>query len=121
MPTEPRTITLAQAVHKAVEVCEDSTSEGLVEMLDHFQDADEPITAIPDVPQRLDEKLGPIEFDEPDGALSMARAVVTYLAFRRDEIDEDPVALLRLAARAEFDGGPPDYVARWLSDQDITV
>jgi hypothetical protein len=62
-----------------------------------------------------------MEFDEPDGALSMARAVVTYLAYRRDEIDEDPIELLRLAARAEFDADPPGYVARWLSDQGVAV
>jgi hypothetical protein len=49
----------------------------------------------------------------------MARAVVTYLAYRRDEIDAPPVELLRLAARAEFDGDPPDYVARWLELQGV--
>jgi hypothetical protein len=40
--------------------------------------------------------------------------VVTYLRYRRDEINATDVELLRLAARAEFDGRPPDYVARWL-------
>ncbi len=41
----------------------------------------------------------------------MAAAVAVYLAHRRDELDEDPVHVLRMAARAEFDGHPPENVA----------
>jgi hypothetical protein len=44
----------------------------------------------------------------------MAAAVTVYLAHRRDEVDEDPVDVLRRAARAEFDGNPPANVANWL-------
>jgi hypothetical protein len=121
MPTEPETPTLAQIVHRAVEVCEDSTAESLDELLERFEDADEPITAVEDVEARLEREMGPVDFDEGDGALTMARAVITYLAHRRDEIDEDPVELIRLAARAEFQGHPPDYVARWLADQGIEI
>jgi hypothetical protein len=73
------------------------------------------------VERRLDEALGPPDADELDGALTMARAVVVYLAHRRDEIDEDPIELLRLAARAEFHGHPPPHVARWLEQQGITA
>jgi hypothetical protein len=121
MATEPQPLTLAQAVHRAVEVCEDSTSQGLDEMLERFEDEDEPISAVDDIERRLDERLGPIEADEDDGALTMARAVVVYLAHRRDEIDADPVELLALAARSEFSGHPPDHVASWLSQQGIAV
>jgi hypothetical protein len=51
----------------------------------------------------------------------MAIAVATYLAFRRDELDEDPTDLLRLAARAEFDGSPPDNVRAWLAEQGVEI
>lgn len=121
MPTEPQPVTMAQVVHRAVEVCEDSTSQSLDELLERFEDDDEPVTAIPDVQERLDVALGPPDADEDDGALTMARAVIVYLAHRRDEMDADPVELLRLAARAEFDGHPPDPAARWLSEQGITI
>lgn len=121
MPTEPQPLTLAQVVHRAVEVCEDSTSQGLDELLERFEDADEPIAGVEDVEARLTAEMGPVEFDEDDGALTMARAVVVYLAHRRDELDEDPVELLALAARAEFHGNLPDHVARWLAQQGITV
>jgi hypothetical protein len=60
-------LTLAEVVHRAVEVCQECSSDG------------------------------------------------------RDEVDADPVELLRLAARAEFHGGPPEAAARWLADQGIKV
>jgi len=121
MPTEPQPVTLAQAVHKAVEVCEDSTSDGLDELLARFEDADQPITSVEDIERLLDESLGPPAADEGDAALTMARAVIVYLAHRRDEIDADPVELLSLAARAEFGANPPEHVALWLSEQGIAV
>jgi hypothetical protein len=46
--------------------------------------------------------------------------VITYLRFRRDEVDVSDPELLRLAARAEFNGKPPDYVAQWLAQQGVT-
>lgn len=112
-------MTLAQVVHRAVEVCEDSSSEGLDELLERFEDADEPITGIEDVGARIDAEMGPVEFDEDDGSLTMARAVIVYLAHRRDELGEDPGELLRLAARAEFHGQPPPHVSRWLTEHGI--
>jgi hypothetical protein len=121
MPTEPQPPTLAQVVHRAVQVCEDNASEGLDELLERFEDADEPITAVEDVEQRLDEKLGPPDADEGDASLTMARAVVVYLAHRRDELDDDPVELLALASRAEFGSHPPEHVARWLELQGVAI
>jgi hypothetical protein len=43
------------------------------------------------------------------------------LAFRRDEMDDDPEDVLRLAIRAEYDGHPPDNVRRWLEEQGVPV
>jgi hypothetical protein len=119
MPTEPEPITLAQVVHRAVEACEDSSSQGLDELLERFEDADEPVTAVEDVEARLEAEMGPVDFDEDDGALTMARAVIVYLAHRRDELDQDPIELVRLAARAEFHGQPPPHVEEWLVGQGI--
>jgi hypothetical protein len=121
MPTEPQPITLAEVVHKAVEACDDSSSDALSELLARFEDDDEPITGVEDVEARLDAAIGPPEFDDGDAAVTMARAVILYLAHRRDELGEEPVELLRLAARAEFHGKPPAHVQRWLSEQGIEV
>jgi hypothetical protein len=119
MPTEPEPVTMSEVVRTAVEVCDDGTSEGLDDLLLRFEDADEPITSVDDVEQRLDEALGPADADEDDAPLTMARAVVVYLAHRRDELGAAPVELLRLAARAEFHGDPPEHVSRWLAEQGV--
>jgi hypothetical protein len=121
MPTEPQPVTLAQVVHRAVEVCDDATGESLDDLLRRFEDADEPIAAVEDIEERLDETLGPSDVDDDDPAFTMARAVIVYLAYRRDEIEEDPSELLRLAARAEFHGKLPPRIAQWLSRQGIEV
>ncbi|MCW3034600.1 MAG: hypothetical protein QOK19_1221 [Solirubrobacteraceae bacterium] len=123
MPTEPPPLTVARAVHRAVEVCEiGELDEPLEELLLRFEDDDEPIHAVENIELRIDESLGAIDPDwEQSGSLSMARSVVVYLAYRRDEIDADAEELLRLAARAEFAGHPPPPVAQWLQLAGIAV
>jgi hypothetical protein len=118
MPTEPEPVTLAEVVRIAVETCDDG-SESLDDLLTRFEDDDEPISAIEDIETRLDETLGPPELDADDPAFTMARAVIVYLAHRRDEVGAPPIELLRLAARAEFHGDPPEDVARWLTEQGV--
>ncbi len=122
MPTNPQPVTLAEVVHKAVEVCADGSQDALDELEQTFEDADEPIAAIGDIEELLDERIGPPEFDDPEvePAFAMARAVILYLAHRRDERDAEPAELLRLAARAEFDGKPPAAVQQWLAEHGVT-
>lgn len=120
MPTEPAPLTLAQVVHRAVETCDDGSSEALDELSARFEDADEPIAAIDDIERRLDEAIGPREEDE-DPAFTMACAVIVYLAHRRDEYEADPTELLALAARAELEGQPPAAVTVWLERQGVAL
>jgi hypothetical protein len=49
----------------------------------------------------------------------MAQAVTLYLAHRLDEVDDDPDEILKLAARSEFDGDPPEPVRQWLERNGI--
>jgi hypothetical protein len=121
MPTEPESVTVSEVVHRAVEVCEDSTSESLDELLEKFEDDDRPISAVEDAEEMLNERIGPPDFDDLDAALTMARAVIVYLAHRRDELEGGRLELLRLAARAEFDGRPPDHVKQWLTEQGVSL
>ena len=116
MPTEPEPLTLSRAVHRAVEVCDPEGGDDLLaELLARFEDRDEPISAVADVEQQLAEATGALDPEGDDPALTMAGAVATYLAFRRDQADADPERLLQLAADAEFDGNPPEPVASWLA------
>jgi hypothetical protein len=123
MSPEPEPLTLAAAAQRAAEVADPRDDDPDVgEFLSHLDDADEPITAVADLSDRVEEAR---RWVDPEGdlpAVTMAAAITTYLAFRRDEVDEPREHLLRLAARSEFDGGePPDEVAEWLAGQGVEV
>jgi sirohydrochlorin ferrochelatase len=122
MPTEPAPVTLAQVVHRAAEVVDpEGADQDVVDLLVRFEDADEPVTSIDDVELRIAEGAGTIDPQEESGPVQVARAVATYLAFRRDEVTDDPDEIVRLAIRAEYDGAPPAPVADWLALNDLEV
>jgi hypothetical protein len=122
MPTDPAPVTLAQAVHRAVDVVDpEGADQDVVDLLARFEDDDEPIAAIEDPELRLAEATGAIDPQEESGPVQVARAVATYLAFRRDEVAEDADELVRLAIRAEYDGHPPQPVADWLQLNGVEI
>ncbi len=122
MPTEPAPLTLADAVHRAVRAVDPSgLGDSSGEVLERFEDRDEPIASLQDPEQMLAEILGAIDPQEEDGRIQMIRAAATYLAFRRTEVTDDDEHLLRLAARAEYDGDPPEPVRLFPEDRGIAL
>jgi len=120
MPTEPQPVTLAQIVHRAGEVVDPQGGDPDVsDFVVRFEDADEPVTAIEDVEQRIAEAAGALDPQQESGPLQVAAAIATYLTFRRDETNGDPDEIVRLAVRAEFDGKPPRSVSNWLDLNEI--
>ena len=118
MPTEPAPVTLAEVVRRAVEVCDPENADAdLGDLLLRFEDADEPVTAVEDLERRLAGAEEAVDPELRNPAVSMAVAVALYLAHRRDEMDDDPADILRLAARAEWRGDPPRVVVEWLAGQ----
>jgi hypothetical protein len=51
----------------------------------------------------------------------MAAATILYLARRRDELRGEPDKILRLSARAEWKGDPPEQVRDWLADRNVEI
>jgi hypothetical protein len=123
MPTQPEPVTLSEVVHRAVTVADPDGHEGLDDLLARFEDDDEPLgaTTAAIAEQRIAEAAGALDPQAEDPALQMAAAVATYLAFRRDEVGAGPAELLTLAARAEYDGDPPELVRAWLGERGIAV
>jgi hypothetical protein len=123
MPTDPAPVTLSEVVHRAVQVVDPDGGDGLDDLLARFEDADEPLSSAlaESAAMQIAEGVGALDPQEEDGAVQMAGAVATYLAYRRDEVDDDPGALLSLAARAEFEGRPPGVVREWLEDAGIQI
>ena len=121
MPTEPDPVTLAQLVHRAAEITDpDGADDDVTALMQRFEDADWPVSGIIEsIEQRMAEAAGALDPQEESPGLQMAAAVAVYLAHRRDEVEEDPDDVLRMAARAEFDGNPPAHVATWLESAGI--
>jgi hypothetical protein len=114
--------TLFAIVHRAVEVCDpERAEEGPADLLRRFEDRDEPVGDARVAEQEIAEAKGAVDPQDEDPAAMMTAAVATYLAYRRDELDDDRANLLVLAARAEFDGKPPEPVAGWLAAQGVQV
>ena len=121
MPNEPDPVTLAQLVHRAAEITDpDGADADVTELMQRFEDADWPVSGILEsIEQRMAEAAGTLDPQEDSPGLQMAAAVAVYLAHRRDQLEDDPDDVLRMAARAEFDGQPPANVANWLESAGI--
>jgi hypothetical protein len=122
MPTEPEPITLFEIVKRAVEICDpNDADERLDRFLLLFEDADEPVTAIENLEERLALATEAVDIELTDPAVSMAVATTQYLARRRDEVGDEPHKILRLTARAEWKGSPPESVRDWLADRGVEL
>lgn len=122
MPTEPEPTTLFEVAKRAVDVVDPQGLDAASgDFLMQFEDADEPITAVMNLDQRIANALEGVDMEVENPAVQMAGAVILYLAHRRDELDDDPADILRLSARAEYAGNPPAFIASWLEAQGVTV
>lgn len=122
MPTEPQPITLFDIAKRAVEVADpDDNDARLGDLLEQFEDADEPVTAIQNLEERVAIAVEGVDVEIDDPAVSMAAATILYLAHRRDQLHGDPEHILRMAARAEWKGDPPEAVVDWLADRGVEV
>jgi hypothetical protein len=117
MPTDRTLITVSDLVRKAGAIVDPQGDDpAVVELVDRFGDDDEPVRGVLDV---LQERLAWGADEDPP--VVMAQALVLYIAHRPDELEDDPDDLLRLAARAEFDGSPPAPVVAWLRDRGVEL
>ena len=118
---QPHAPTLSEVVRRAVEIVDPEGISGDVERyLLHFEDRDEPISAIEDIQAEAFDAASKMGAEDPvDPSVTMAAAVTTYLGFRRDEVEDDDLDILVLAARAEFHGRPPADIASWLEERGV--
>jgi len=122
VPTNPRPITLFEVAKRAVEISDPADADPrLGELLAQFEDADEPVTAIENLEERVAIAAEGADVEIEDPAVSMAVATILYLAHRRDELHDDPNKVLRLAARWEWKGDPPDQVLDWLAQRGVEI
>ena len=123
-PADARqTPTLAEVANRAVDVVDpEGANDAVADLFRRFEDRDEPISQVSEaVEQEVAEAVGAIDPDELDPAVQIAGAVITYLAFRRDALSDEREAVLRLTARAEYDGAPPAAIGEWLESEGVAL
>ena len=109
--------TVSDLVRLAVEACDPERNDpALARFEQQFEDDDEPVTAVDNLEERLALASEGADYDVDDPAVSVANAVVLYLAAHGGErrYDRDPEELLLLAVRAQWHGEPPRAVADWV-------
>jgi hypothetical protein len=123
MPTNPPPLTLSRVARRAAEVVDPADDDSdVADLLAQFEDADEPINGVLEgLDERVAECVGRVDPDGVLPAVQMMGAIIVYLGHRRDEIEDVEADLLRLAARAEYDGDPPPLIEEWLADQGVSL
>ncbi len=117
MPSDRTLITVADLVRRATTIVDPGGDDpAVVELAERFADEDEPVRQVLDT---LEERLAWGADEDPP--IVMAQALVLYLGHRLDEFEDDDDQLLRLAARAEFEGHPPETVIAWLSERGVEL
>ena len=122
MPTEPEPITLAQIARRATEIVDpQGVDDGVTHLFTSLEDDDRPVTTVQDLEGRLALAQDGLDENGDNPSVDMAMATILYLAHRRDEFDDDAESILRLTARAEWDGAPPAAVQNWLEARGVEV
>jgi hypothetical protein len=113
-----RTPTVAELVRRAVEICDpEDRDEVLGRFEQQLEDDDQPITAVENLEERLALAAEGADYEVESPAVSVASAVVLYLAAKRSYAEDvhDPHELMRLASRLQWHRDPPTGVADWLA------
>jgi hypothetical protein len=121
---ERRVPTVAELVRRAVEACDPEDGEpNLARFEEQLEDDDEPVTAVENLEERLATAAEGADYEIEDPAVSVATAVVLYLAAKRSRGDDirDSQELMPLAARAQRHRDPPEAVVEWLADRGVRV
>jgi hypothetical protein len=111
--------TVADIVRRAVAICDPAGEDSALTSFERqLEDDDEPASAVQNLEERLALAAEGADYDVDDAAVSLATAVVLYLAGNPDasSYDRDPGELVRLAVRVQWRGDPPDHVSEWLAD-----
>src|SRR5919106_1111991 len=117
MPTDRSLITVSDLVRRATAIVDPQGEDpAVVELATRFGDDDEPVRGVLD---NLEQRLAWGADEDPP--IVMAQALILYLGHRLDELDEDEEDLLRLAARSEFEGRPPEPVTAWLNERGVEL
>jgi hypothetical protein len=107
--------TLSEVVREAAGIVDPEDKSELVGDFERwFEDDDEPVTTVPNLERRL---AGAVDELDPDGgepALTVAAAVVSYLATLPRHAPREPERVIEQALRLEFGDDLPEPLTPWV-------
>jgi hypothetical protein len=108
-------LTLSELVREASGIVDPEDKSELVGDFERwFEDDDDPVTTVPNLERRL---AGAVDELDPEGAepaLTVAAAVVSYLATRPRHAPGEPERVIEQALRLEFGDDLPESLAPWV-------
>jgi hypothetical protein len=114
------TPTVAEVVTRAVELVDpDDVDDALGHLQRQLEDDIEPITAVDNLEERLGLALEGVDYDIENPAVSVASAIVLFLAAHPQELDaaHDEGRVIERAVKAQWHGQPPNAVQQWLEER----
>jgi hypothetical protein len=112
-----RTPTVSEIVRKAVEIADpEDVDDALGRLERQFEDDDQPVTTVDNLEERLAIALEGADYEAENPAVSVASAVILYLAAHPGELEAGaPDDVVRRAVKAQWRGQVPDDVERWIA------
>jgi hypothetical protein len=107
-------LTVSQVVREAAGMVDPEDSSALVGDFERwFEDDDDLVSAVPNLERRLAGAIDEIDPDGTDPALTVAAAVVSYLATLPRHAPRDPDRVIEQALRLQFGDDVPDSLSAW--------
>jgi len=113
--------TVSEVVREAVALTDPAGhDDGVIAMLESFEDDDRPTSAVDDLGGVLGSTAGGIDPEGDSPAVEMTAAAAFWLSTNPSQAD-DRERTLREAARLTYGKSLPDRIESWLAEQGITV
>jgi hypothetical protein len=107
--------TLSEVVREAAGLVDPEDENDLVGDFERwFEDDDEPVTTVPNLERRLAGALDDLDPEGAEPALTVAAAVVAYLATRPRHEPRQPERVIEQALRLEFGNDVPEPLMPWV-------
>lgn len=107
--------TLSEVVREAAGLVDPEDESELVGDFERwFEDDDEPVNTVPNLERRLAGALDDLDPEGAEPALTVAAAVVSYLASRPRHTPREPQRVIEQALLLEFGNDIPEPLRSWV-------
>jgi hypothetical protein len=112
---------VSEAVKRAAAICDPADEDPIVAgLVERYEDDDRPATSVEELAAEVEAAAREGDPAGPGPAAEMTAMAATWIATNSREAD-DPERVLREAARAAYDGHPPEPIGDWLRERGVEL